>query len=192
MKDILDDLVTPGMVLEAGQIGRSETRHPRVRIGERAPIARHLRAAIWYRDGGRCEQAPCPVDPANEFVVHLDHIEPWSAGGADTSDNLRLLCEHHNTERSNFVDWARPKRPVTWWCHRCHDRDYQYVGDHLLSCPIHPYSGYGGVKALLCRAARLIERLEDASWFQVPPPEHFPHIAYCAHCDAPGMTGVLL
>jgi hypothetical protein len=190
MSDILANLVTPGDVIRAGQIGRSETRHPRVRIGQRDEIPRHLRAAIWYRDGGRCEQAPCPVDPNNDFVTHLDHIKPWSAGGPDTSDNLRLLCEYHNLERSNFVDWARPKRPVTWWCHRCHDQRYEYVGHHLLQCPIHQRAGLGG--SGYCRVVRAIERWEDASWFQVSPTEHYPHIAYCAHCNAPGMTGVLL
>lgn len=186
----VESLTTPGMVIESGQLWRSETRHPRIRTGERDPIPRHVRAAVWYRDGGRCDEAPCP-QADDGFVTHLDHIKPWSAGGTDTTDNLRLLCATHNVERSNFIDWAQPKRSVTWWCHRCHDLRYEYVGEHPLRCPVHPHSGYGAPLSW-CRAFRAIERWEDASWFQVPPPEHYPHIAYCAHCNAPGMTGVLL
>lgn len=186
-----DDFATPGAVIEAGELWRTETRHPRVRTGERDPIPPHLRAAVWYRDQGRCDDAPCPALPpgVEPGGIHLDHIKPWSAGGTDTTDNLRLLCAAHNIERSNFVDYARPKRAATWWCHRCHDLRYQYVGQHLLQCGLHNKSGYGGIPSQYCRVARAIERWQDATWFQVAPPEHYTTIAYCAHCNAPGLTG---
>jgi len=33
----------------------SPERHDVIRIGERAPIPRHIRSAVWYRDHGHCE-----------------------------------------------------------------------------------------------------------------------------------------
>lgn len=174
-----------GDVIAAGQLWRTETRHPRVRTGERDPIPLYVRLAIWYRDGGKCSDC----EPwRHSQAMHLDHIKPWSAGGTDTSDNLRLLCKRHNTDRSNFVDYARPKRPVTWWCHRCHVPGYWLGPQGWMTCPRHRQYGPNP----RCRAARASLRWEDATWFDRPIPEDFPHIAYCAHCNAPGMTGVLL
>lgn len=167
-----EGFATPGAVIEAGQLWRTETRHPRIRTGERDPIPLYVRLAIWYRDRGECDEAPCPPTPHWEDPrpTHLDHIKPWSAGGTD------------------FIDFARPKRPVTWWCHRCHDLDYLVAGKYL-DCPQHRW-GWGDKPR--CRVARASLRWDDASWFIRPVPEDYPHIAYCAHCDAPGMTGVLL
>ena len=188
-EDLPDDITAIGDVISALPIWQpAATRHPRVRIGERDPIPLHVRAAVWYRDRGLCDE--CPQEHQRSAAIHLDHIKPWSAGGTDTTDNLRVLCEPHNVERSNFVDGARSKRSATWWCHRCHDLDYNLLGDNMLLCPLHPWTEFGVQSR--CRAARAIKRWEDGSWFLRPAPEYYPHIAYCAHCDAPGMTGVLL
>lgn len=56
-------------------------------------------------------------------TAQLDHIVPWSAGGSDRSDNLRLLCEPCNTGRSNFrgeLDIQAARRaPVCANCVAC-------------------------------------------------------------------------
>lgn len=193
----IDGLVSVGEVIEAGELWQTDQRHERIRFGERDPIPRHVRAAVWLRDHGRC--ADCPYDYPSGDMIELDHIVPWSAGGPDTTDNLRLLCQRHNTARSNFVDFARPKRPCTWWCHRCHDQPYTYTGVGHIVCPMH-----GGWANLLgewvapkrCAIARgyakAIAEGEMPTWHQREQLTSFEHVAYCAHCDAPGMTGVLL
>lgn len=190
-----DDWVTPGDVIAAGELWRTDQRHERVRSGEREPIEPHVRAAVWFRDRGQCEEC-VPGWPSGD-VLHLDHIKPWSAGGADTTDNLRLLCERHNLERSNYVDFARPKRPATWWCANCYSLD-EHVWEYthpLIVCPTHG-SAYTPTK-VRCRVARAFtsawRRGEPApTWHQRPMFTEPDLIAYCAHCDAPGLTEVVL
>lgn len=88
-----DSLVSVGAVIDAG-LWASGERHPIVRVGDRAEIPHHVRAAVWYRDRGRCRLCDGRSQVAGPW--HLDHIKPWSAGGSDSTDNLRVLCEKHN------------------------------------------------------------------------------------------------
>lgn len=98
-------------------------RWPVVRTGERDPIPAEVRRLIWHRDGGRCRMCG-----TGRKRVQLDHIVPWSAGGPDTSDNLRLLCGECNKTRSNFrTPDDQPAVPVTRGCDvciRCWVRNY--------------------------------------------------------------------
>lgn len=34
-------------------------------------------------------------------VLHLDHVIPYSAGGTETADNMRVLCEPCNLSRGD-------------------------------------------------------------------------------------------
>jgi len=177
------------------------TRHPIVRSGEREPIPACVRSAIWYRDGGRCRMC---VDEANGdgSVIgkpwHLDHVKPWSAGGADDTTNLRVLCERHNIERSNFYDLAElaPMRAATWWCINCFSFDlweqWKWADGTPYACPTHP-------ERWDCRVLQGFYRAMEATghypepWHQRGPLEgDTGPIAYCAHCNAPGVTGYLL
>ena len=192
----LDGVVAVGQVIQAGELWRTTTRHPRSRIGERAEIPKHVRAAVWYRDRGKCDECN-PEHPSGD-VLHLDHIKPWSAGGPDTTDNLRLLCERHNLERSNYVDYARPKRPATWWCANCYALDvhvWDYLGAGYVECPTHGWNPtHTKVRCRVARrfAAAYLAGEPEPTWHQRPLLTSFDQIAYCAHCDAPGMTGVVL
>ena len=125
---------------------------------------------------------------------HLDHIKPWSADGPDTTDNLRLLCEAHNLERSNFIDPTeyRPRRPATWWCIHCYSDLIELAWDYHhgapLACPLHP-------NPKRCRVMRGIQRArelhgETPTWHQREPVSEQDSliVAYCAHCDAPALT----
>ena len=51
-----------------------------------------LRYKILSRDRFRCQV--CGRSPAKDLNVelHVDHIIPWSKGGANTEENLRTLC----------------------------------------------------------------------------------------------------
>jgi hypothetical protein len=172
-------------------INLSTERYPVVRIGERDPIPAHVRAGVFYRDRQQCQI--CPSGKELTGAWHLDHILPWSAGGADDSTNLRVLCEFHNIERSNFIDGGTtPKRPMTWWCHRCYSDDHEWLyAKQYVFCPIHTR------KPEWCRVYRGYQRAFDATgeiptWHQRDPLELFHLTAYCAHCNMPGQTGVVL
>ncbi|WP_051485546.1 HNH endonuclease [Nocardioides sp. J54] len=175
-----------GDVLADVSLWPSGDRHPVVRHGDRAEIPTHVRAAVWFRDRGLCKL--CGSDTPTDQPLHLDHITPWSAGGPDTTDNLRLLCERHNLERSNFDDGTRQARPATWWCINCYSREgygWEYVGG-FVRCLMHP-------RGLGCRVGNRYQREaiaggEVTNWHEREPIVHASVLAYCAHCDAPGMT----
>lgn len=71
---------------------REATGSPRGRY-----IPRHVRRAVWERDGGRCSY----VSPAGrrcecKWMLEFDHIQEFARGGEATVDNVRLLCRAHN------------------------------------------------------------------------------------------------
>lgn len=118
-------------------------RTPIVRTGEREPIPDGIRRAVWNRDGRHCTWCGSADD------LQLDHIVPWSAGGSDRSDNLRLLCERCNTARSNYRTDMSAVRvlPVAAQCVSCSRLEY-------------PDSDIGLVKAYCahCRHGGLAEQ----------------------------------
>jgi len=60
------------------------------RNGQREAISPTLRRAVHERDGGQCRQ--CLATERLE----IDHVVPYSKGGATTLDNLQLLCKRCN------------------------------------------------------------------------------------------------
>jgi len=58
------------------------------------PLA--LRYYVLKRDDFRC--VVCGASPAivRGVVLHVDHIKPWSKGGATVADNLRTTCQACN------------------------------------------------------------------------------------------------
>ncbi len=53
------------------------------------------RRAVQIRDR-ECFHELCD-QPAE--TCHIDHIQPWAAGGATTTNNARPACPHHNRAR---------------------------------------------------------------------------------------------
>lgn len=95
-----------------------QPRHQVVRLGQREPIPPLLRALIYQRDNHTCQACGAR---GYSCGPQLDHVIPWSAGGPDTGNNLRTLCEICNAKRSNFhsgLDYARPLG-VTPMCIPC-------------------------------------------------------------------------
>jgi hypothetical protein len=132
----------------------TEERWPLVRFGERERIPPFVRRLIFERDGGMC--LSCGI-PLTIRTARLDHIVPWSAGGPDTSGNLRLLCEPCNAGRSNFRtgldDHAATRPPVTLACVGCfhlqsHDEEEPapVVYGHMIPA----YCGYCGLVSPTC------------------------------------------
>lgn len=120
-------------------------RWPVIRTGEREPISGGMRIGVGRRDNFTCRF--CHVDCWDSY--ELDHIVPWSAGGSDKSDNLRVLCGPCNQDRSNFRDGTerRLPMPITFWCDRC----YPEIFDHNYEPPILAF-------CVECRVAGLSDR----------------------------------
>lgn len=64
---------------------------------KRPPIPREIVDAVYKRDGGRC------VYCGSAQNIQLDHIIPFSKGGATTLENLQLLCQKCNIGKSNKI-----------------------------------------------------------------------------------------
>lgn len=63
----------------------------------RRPISPKLRAAVMERDNFAC------VNCASTVQLTLDHIWPYSKGGEDTLENLRVLCRSCNSAKGARV-----------------------------------------------------------------------------------------
>ena len=60
-------------------------------------IPQDIQRLVWQRDGGHCVQ--CAADSYLEF----DHIIPFSKGGANTFNNIQLLCRKCNGEKGDRI-----------------------------------------------------------------------------------------
>jgi hypothetical protein len=85
-----------GAVDDAGAGGRPG-RVAGGRRGRLVPLG--LRYAILERDRFRC--LACGRSPATHagLALHVDHVVPWSKGGATSAENLRTLCAECNIGR---------------------------------------------------------------------------------------------
>jgi hypothetical protein len=66
-------------------------------VGERnsRTIPQDVKVAVAARDGGRCRECGSTED------IHFDHVIPWSRGGANTVNNIQLLCGPCNRAKSD-------------------------------------------------------------------------------------------
>lgn len=71
--------------------------------GPREPSLR-LRFLVMRRDRFSCRH--CGTSPAKDASVelHVDHVLPWSEGGATTFVNLQALCTRCNLGKSNLSE----------------------------------------------------------------------------------------
>lgn len=103
--DVLEPL-TPGRLAEEAR--QAEERRKKeekcaakiaLRGGQvnRAPIPDEVRTFVFERDENACQRCSATDD------LTLDHIHPWSLGGPDTADNLRVLCRPCNSSKGDRV-----------------------------------------------------------------------------------------
>lgn len=64
---------------------------------KRPSLSRDVVDAVYKRDCGRC------VYCGSTENLQLDHIIPFSRGGATTLENMQLLCQKCNLEKSNKI-----------------------------------------------------------------------------------------
>jgi hypothetical protein len=76
-------------LIDSGELFGDEPKRP--------PIPREVVDAVYKRDGGKC------VYCGSVENLQLDHIIPFSKGGATSLENLQLLCQKCNIEKSNKI-----------------------------------------------------------------------------------------
>lgn len=84
----LEKIVTQELI-EKGELFGDQPKRP--------PIPREVVDAVYARDKGVC------VYCGSTENLQLDHIIPFSKGGATTIENLQLLCQKCNLEKSNHI-----------------------------------------------------------------------------------------
>jgi len=60
-------------------------------------ISQDVKTAVYQRDNGKCRECE-----ATDYLEY-DHIIPWSKGGANTVDNIQILCRRCNLKKGNSV-----------------------------------------------------------------------------------------
>lgn len=95
---------------------------------QRVELPKILRILVLRRDNFTCQWCGVDAKTFPEQLFEVDHIVPWSAGGADASWNLRTLCRECNQERSNrATDHKRASvLPIVTHCPRCEERQARY------------------------------------------------------------------
>jgi len=65
-------------------------------------IPSSIRQSVWKRDQGQCQYINKETGKICEskFALQMDHIHPFSLGGNNKEENLRLLCRAHNNWRT--------------------------------------------------------------------------------------------
>jgi hypothetical protein len=77
---------------------------------QRGRIPSDIRRAIVARDGLCCTFTSRDGERCGaRALLQLHHEVPWAVGGADTLDNLRLLCARHNRWLARRQLAARPR-----------------------------------------------------------------------------------
>jgi hypothetical protein len=65
-------------------------------------IPKETRRFVWIRDEGCCQfiKKETNMKCKSKFALQIDHIHPFSLGGTNEKENLRLLCRNHNNWRT--------------------------------------------------------------------------------------------
>lgn len=99
--------------LQINKLKKDSPAAPRAnKVSAKTSVAA-IRRQVWQRDKACC------VNCGSKYAVQVDHIQPKALGGADTLDNLRLLCRKCNQRAAIQVygskkmeDYLRPQGEV--------------------------------------------------------------------------------
>ena len=87
---ILDTLTRMAKHQLLAPLGEDDSRH----------IPHDIRQAVWQRDQGKCVQ--CGTTGPGAWL-EFDHIIPHDKGGANTVNNVQLLCRRCNLQKSDRI-----------------------------------------------------------------------------------------
>jgi hypothetical protein len=73
-------------VVVLGVVWLGQQPAPARTVSRSRHITEAVRSVVYHRDGGAC------VDCGSIDELQFDHVIPFSKGGADTVENLRILC----------------------------------------------------------------------------------------------------
>jgi len=99
--------------VEKAKLGATAKPRPRpIRPGAdrqlRRPVVpsrdtpRHLKRAVWRRDGGQCAFVSRDTCGERTFL-EFHHIQPYALGGHATVENISLRCRRHNQYEAQLV-----------------------------------------------------------------------------------------
>jgi 5-methylcytosine-specific restriction endonuclease McrA len=66
-------------------------------LAERIPIPSDVKIAVWARDEGRC------VMCGSGERLQFDHVIPVAKGGANSFENIQILCQACNLQKSDRI-----------------------------------------------------------------------------------------
>ncbi len=68
-------------------------------------IPQKIKRQIWRRDKGKCQFKDKRTGQLchSQYKLELDHAWPYSLGGSNTVQNLRLHCRTHNQYRASLI-----------------------------------------------------------------------------------------
>lgn len=93
----LDSFYEAPLMIEADEVAESVNAQPRAGPARRQPIPVDVRRAVFERDGGCC------VECSATFDLQYDHVIPLALGGANSEQNLQLLCGDCNRRKSDSI-----------------------------------------------------------------------------------------
>jgi hypothetical protein len=70
----------------------------RIRSDDSRYIPSDVVNEVWERDHGRC------VICGSQRQLELDHRIPFSKGGSNTANNIRILCKECNLRKSDKIE----------------------------------------------------------------------------------------
>ncbi|MBM3995654.1 MAG: HNH endonuclease, partial [Planctomycetes bacterium] len=87
LEAVLVGVVRKHKYLASESFSSSKTRH----------IPDSVKREVWFRDGGKC------VRCESQQYLEFDHIIPHAKGGANTVNNVQLLCRACNALKSDRI-----------------------------------------------------------------------------------------
>ncbi|MGE3973907.1 MAG: HNH endonuclease [Bdellovibrionales bacterium] len=102
----LIDLMANDALKKRTALKKATTSRPSVSSPGEETLRKHTRyipsqikRVVWQRDQGKCTYAHAGKKCDSKFQLEVDHIQPYSLGGLNSIENLRLLCRSHNQLR---------------------------------------------------------------------------------------------
>jgi hypothetical protein len=89
---VVGERIVPGDEVRL-YVSRYRRLPPLIARARRRDVPRRVQRAVFARDG-----RVCGICGATDRL-ELDHVIPWSAGGPETVENLRVLCKPCNVRR---------------------------------------------------------------------------------------------